>query len=316
MDRRGFLGSALAVGLARPALAQSNWPDRPVRFIIPFPPGGGTDICGRLIGQRFAEIFRQPFVVDNRGGAGSMIGTRAAGQAPPDGYTLLFNGTLSVIRDGFDPRTVIQHVARVAITHNILVVNEHVPVTTVPEFIEYARARPGRLNHGTAGPLTSQHLAAVMFDLLAGTKIENVHYRGTGPSIAGILGNEVQLMFGSMSAVLPLIQEGKVRALATASARRSRLLPNVPTVGEFVPGYAAELTYSVSTPHGVAPAILRRIEEGARQAVADGPALEGLLTRGFEPAYETGDSLNQAIETDMQRWADVLQRAGIRLEDL
>lgn len=316
MNRRGFLGSAMAAGLARPALAQAGWPDRPVRFIVPFPPGGGTDICGRLVGQRFSEIFRQPFVIDNRGGAGGMIGTRAVGQAAPDGYTLMFNGTVSIVRDGFDPRTVVQHVARVAVTHNILVVNEHVPATTVPEFIEYARARPGRLNHGTAGPLTSQHLAAIMFDLLAGTRIENIHYRGTGPSIAGILGNEVQLMFGSMSAVLPLIQEGKVKALATASANRSQLLPNLPTVGDFLPGYGAELTYAVSTPYGLPPAILGRIEEGARRIVDDAATVQALLSRGFEPVYEVGDSLNQTIDADMRRWADVLQRAGIRLDEL
>jgi tripartite-type tricarboxylate transporter receptor subunit TctC len=316
MRRREVLGAVVAAGLARPALANAAWPDRPVRFVIAFPPGGGTDICGRLIGQRFSEIFRQPFVIDNRGGAGGMIGTHAVGQAAPDGYALLFNGTVSIVRDGFDPRSVVQHVARVAITHNILVVNAAVPVATVPEFIEYARARPGRLNHGTAGPLTSQHLAAVMFDLMAGTKLENVHYRGTGPSIVGILADEVQLMFGSMSAVLPLIREGKVRALATASAQRSRLLPALPTIGEFVPGYAAELTYSISTPHGVDPAILRRIEAGAAQAVADGPAVDGLLARGFEPAYEVGDSLTQAIDLDMRRWAEVLQRAGIRLDEL
>ncbi|HEY4254676.1 MAG TPA: tripartite tricarboxylate transporter substrate binding protein [Roseomonas sp.] len=315
MQRRTFLGAAAAAGLARPALAQSHWPNRPVRFIVAFPPGGGTDIGGRLIGQHLAEIYGQPFVIDNRGGAGGMIGARTAGAAAPDGYTLLYSGTVSIVRDNFDPRTVIQHVARVAVTHNILVVNEHVPVSTVPEFIEYARARPGQLNHGTAGSLTSQHLAAVMFDLLAGTSIQNVHYRGTGPSIIGILANEVQLMFGSMSAMLPLIRDGKVKALATASARRSRLLPDLPTMGEFVPGYAAELTYSVSTPHGVDPAIIRRIEEGAREATVEGPATQALLERGFEPTYEVGDSLNQTIDADMRRWADVLQRAGVRLDD-
>jgi tripartite-type tricarboxylate transporter receptor subunit TctC len=316
MRRRTLLGCAAAAAVARPALAnEAAWPNRSVRFVIPYPPGGGTDIAGRLVGQRLSEIFGQPFVVDNRGGAGGMIGTRAVGQAPPDGYTLLFNGTVSIVRDGFDPRSVIQHVARVAITHNILVVNESVPVSTVPEFIRYVQERPGQLNHGTAGPLSAQHLATVMFDLLAGTKLENVHYRGTGPSIAGILANEVQVMFGSISAALPLVREGKLKALATASARRSRLLPQLPTLSEFVQGYAAELTYSISTPYGMPAPILRRIEEGAGQVVAGGPAVEQLMERGFEPAYEVGDSLERSIDADMRRWADVLQRAGVRLDE-
>lgn len=314
MNRRTLLGSLTAAAVIRPALAEGAWPDRPVRFVIPFPPGGGTDVAGRLIGQRFSEVFGQPFIIDNRGGAGGMIGARAVGQSPPDGYTLLFNGTASIVRDGFDPRDVIQHIVRVAVSHNILVVNPSVPVSTVPEFIDYVRAHPGELNHGTAGPLTSQHLAAVMFDLMAGTKLENVHYRGTGPSVVGILTNEVQVMFGSISAMLPMIQEGKVRALATSSARRSQLLPQLPTVGEFLPGYAAELTYSISAPHGLPAPIRRRIEEGAKLVVEDGPASRGLLERGFEPTYEIGDSLAQSIDADMRRWVEVLQRAGVSLD--
>jgi tripartite-type tricarboxylate transporter receptor subunit TctC len=213
MNRRHFMAGAATMLAAPAALADPTWPNRPVRLVIPFPPGGGTDICGRILGAKLGEIIGQPVVIDNRGGAGGMIGTRAVGQSPADGYTLLFNGTASIVRDGFDPRSAVHHVARAAITHNILVVNQTVPVSNVPEFIAYVKARPGQLNHGTAGPLTSQHLSAVMFDLLAGTKMENVHYRGTGPSVAGILGNEVQVMFASLSAVLALVQEGQAEGV-------------------------------------------------------------------------------------------------------
>lgn len=314
MNRRGFLAAAAALSLPLPALAEA-WPSRPVRVIIPYPPGGGTDIGGRIICQRLSEVWGQPAVVDNRGGAGGMIGTRAAGQSPPDGYTLLFNGTASVVRDNFDPRSVVDHVARVIATHNILVVNQSVPVKTVPEFIAYLKANPGKVNHGTSGPLASQHLSAVMFDLLAGTRMENVHYRGTGPSVAGLLANEVQVMFGSMSAVLPLIEDGRVRALATASARKSALLPQLPTVGEFVPGYASELTYSICTPLGASADLKRRIEESVKKVVENEEIVSELRTRGFEPDYEVGDSLTQSIAKDMTRWADVLQRAGIKLSD-
>ncbi len=312
MHRRSLL---LAATLAAPALAQSPWPNRPVRVVIPFAPGGGTDIGGRILCQRLAEIWGQPVVVENRGGAGGMIGTRAVGAAAPDGYTLLFNGTLSILRDGFDPRSVTDHVVRATITHNIVVVNEHVPVRSLPEFITYLKANPGRVNHGTSGPLASQHLAAVMFDLLAGTQMENIHYRGTGPSVAGILGNEVQVMFGSMSAVLPLIEAGRLRALATASGRRSAMLPNLPTVGEVVPGYAAELTYSFSTPTGVAEAIKRRLEQSVRQVLDNEVIVGELRTRGFEPDYETNPGLARYIEEDVQRWADVARRANLNLNE-
>lgn len=312
MQRRLLLAALAAAGLPLAARAD-EWPSRPVRMVIPFPPGGGTDIGGRIWGQRMAEVVGQPVVVDNRGGAGGVIGTRLVGQAAPDGYTLLFNGTASVVRDNFDPRTVVDHVVRVIATHNILVVNPSVPARTVPEFIAYAKANPGKLNHGTSGPLASQHLAAVMFDLFAGTRMENVHYRGTGPAVAGILGNEVQVMFGSMSAVLPLIQDGKVRALATASARRSKLLPDLPTVGEFVPNYAAELTYSLCTPLGASAALKRRLETTVKTVLETESVVNELRIRGFEPDYEIGDALARAIDDDMKLWADVTRRANINL---
>ena len=312
MIRRRSLLAAPLVMVTPPALAET-WPNRPIRVVVPFPPGGGTDIAGRLISAKLAEILRQTIVIDNRGGAGGMIGTRAVGQSAPDGYTLLFNGTASIVRDGFDPRSAVDHIARAAITHNILVVNQHVPVSNVNEFINYLRARPGHLNHGTAGPLTSQHLAAVMFDLMAETKMENVHYRGTGPSVAGILSNEVQVMFGSMSAVLPLVNEGKLKALATASERRSIQMPTLPRVADFIPGYGAELTYSYCTPIGTPQSILRKLENAVGEAVRDPALINSLQTRGFEPAFESGESLTRAIDQDMQRWADVLKKAGIDL---
>ncbi len=312
MQRRLLLLGALAA----PALAQSDaWPQRPVRVIIPFPPGGGTDISGRILCQHLSQLWGQPVVVDNRGGAGGMIGTRAAGQAAPDGHTLFYNGTLSILRDNFDPRSVTDHVVRATITHNILVVNRSVPVSTLPEFIAYLRARPGRLNHGTSGPLASQHLAAVMFDLMAGTRMENIHYRGTGPSVAGIVADDVQVMFGSMSAVLPLIQDGRLRPLATASAQRSAMLPQLPTVGEVVPGYAAELTYSFGGPLGLPAVVRERLTESVRQLVANPAIIDELRLRGFEPSFMAQPELDRYIAEDIARWEDVARRAGLNLNE-
>ena len=311
MNRRSFMAGAAATLAAPAALADPTWPNRPVRLVIPFPPGGGTDICGRILGAKLGEALGQPVVIDNRGGGGSLIGTRAAGQSAPDGYTLLFNGTTTNAHDGGDRRVYVDHFARVAITHNILVVNQTVPARTVPEFIAYLRERPGAVNHGTAGPVTSQHLAAVMFDMMAGTKMENVHYRGTGPSVAGILGNEVQCMFASLSAVLALVQDGKLKALATASARKSVTLPDLPTMNTFLPGYAAELTYSFCLPYGVPAPIRTRLTDSLERVVADPETVALMSERGFEPFFETGDSLTQAIDQDVRRWTEILQRAGL-----
>ena len=314
MHRRALLALA-ATPLAAPALAQPQWPDKPIRLIVPFAPGGGTDISGRMVAQRLSEHWGQPVVVENRGGAGGMIGARAVGSAPPDGSTLMYNGTLSILRDNFDPRTVVDHVARVLITHNILVVNRSVPSRTVPEFIAWLKERPGRANHGTSGPLAQQHLAAVMFDLMAGTRMENIHYRGTGPSVAAIIADEVQVMFGSISAVLPLIEDGRVRALATASARRSALLPQIPVMADFLPGYAAELTYSLCAPLNTPAPIKRRIEEAAQRILADERFVGELRTRGFEPDFATDPQLSREIEADVQRWAEVARRANLNLNE-
>jgi tripartite-type tricarboxylate transporter receptor subunit TctC len=313
MKRRSLVAGAAAT-LAAPSVSAQTWPNRPIRLVIPFPPGGGTDICGRILGTRLGEVLGQPVVVDNRAGAGSIIGTRAVGQSAPDGYTLLFNGTSSIVKDGFDSRTVVHHVARAAITHNILVINRSVPAADVPEFIAYLKTRPGQVNHGTAGTLTSQHLAAVMFDLMAGTRMENVHYRGTGPCIAGMLANEVQVMFASLSAVLALVQDRQLKALATASARRSIVLPDLPTMDRFLPGYGAELTYSFCTPLGTPAPIEQRLEEAVRRVVTDEGTVGAMASNGFEPFFESGDSLTASIDRDMRQWADVLQRAGIAVD--
>jgi tripartite-type tricarboxylate transporter receptor subunit TctC len=314
MQRRTLLGAALAMPAIRPVKAQS-WPARSVNVIVPYPPGGGTDGAGRIMAAALQERLGQPFVIDNRGGAGGMVGTKAVGRAAPDGYTLLFNGTFSILRDGWDPRDDVKDVAMAIASHNLLVVNKTVPVTTAAEFIEYAKARPNRLNHGTAGILSAQHLAEIMFSLSTGAQVETVHYRGTGPAVAGLLANEVQFLFGSMSAVEPLIRAGEIRILATASARRSVIYPDVPTMQEIEPKYVpCEQLYVFSAPLGTPEAIRTTLAQAVRASLANTDMLARMRVLGFEPMYMEGDELAKQVNTTIAFWTDTVKRAGIRLE--
>ncbi|MBV1798351.1 tripartite tricarboxylate transporter substrate binding protein [Siccirubricoccus sp. G192] len=316
MMRRKVL-QLLALAAAMPARAQGQYPDRPIRLVVPYPPGGGTDILGRLVAQRLSERLASPVLVENRGGAGGNIGAQMVAQSAPDGYTLLFTGNNLAINEvlysnpGYDSRRDFVSVARVANTPILLVVNPTVPARTLAEFIAYARQNPGRLNHGTPGSGTAQHLAGALFDDLAGTRIVHVPYRGTAPSVTGLLTGEVQAMFASASAVEALIREGKIRALAVTSARRSPFWPDLPAISEAVPGYAAELWYGVSAPARTPAAATALIEAALREALADPAFARQIEARGFAPDFLSAAGLARATEEERERWTPVLRRAGI-----
>ncbi len=307
--------------LAAPRLARGqSYPTRPVRLVVPFPPGGGTDNLGRLLARALSDKLGQPVIVENRGGAGGNIGAAMVAASAPDGYTLLFNGNGMAIADllfrnpGYDWRRDFAWVARTASTPILLVANDHVRAQTIPELIELARANPGRLNHGTAGAGTPMHLGAELFDVMAGTRIIHVPYRGTGPSVAGLLGNEVQLMFASSTAVDGLIRDGRVRALANTAARRARGWPDVPSIVETLPGYTAELWYVVGAPAGTPAAILAPLERAVRDIMAD-PAFSTTITqRGFDPEFLPAAETVAALEAERVRWTPIIRRAGISAE--
>lgn len=319
LPRRAAL--ALGAAIAAPGLARAqSYPVRTVRLVVPFPPGGGTDTLGRIIARALSDRLGQTVVVENRGGAGGNIGSAMVAASPPDGYTLLFNGNGMAIADllfrnpGYDWKRDFAWVARTASTPILLVANEHVRATNVAELIALARANPGGLNHGTAGASTPMHLAAELFDSMAGTRIVHVPYRGTGPSVAGLLGNEVQLMFASSTAVDGLIRDGRVRVLANTAARRARGWPNVPSLAETLPGYAAELWYVFGAPAGTPPAILAQLERAVREVMTDPAFAASITQRGFDPEFLTGAETIAAFEAERLRWAPVIQRAGITAE--
>ena len=316
LARRALLPLAAGLALTRPARAET-WPSRPVRLIVPFPPGGGTDNLGRLVARALSERLQQTVVVENRGGAGGNIGAVVVAQSPPDGYTLLFTGNGIAISDvlfrnpGFDWKRDFTHIARIASTPMLLVVHPSMPMQSLPEFIAYARAKPGRLKHGTPGAGTAQHLTAALFDDMAGTRIVHVPYRGTGPSVAGLLGGEVEVMFASVSAVEALVREGKIRALANTAGRRARAWPELPSIAEALPGYAAELWYTIAAPARLPAPIAIAVEQASRDAMADPTFTRMLMERGFDPEFLDSVALGPALEEEARRWGPVLRRAGI-----
>ena len=318
--RRRALLAAPALLLPLTARAQQDYPSRPVSMVVPFPPGGGTDNLGRMVAQALTPRLGQPVVVDNRGGAGGNIGSALVAHAAPDGYTILFNGNGMCIADllfknpGYDWQKDFAWVARTASTPILLVVNETVPARTLAEFIAYAKANPTGLNHGTAGSGTPFHLAGELFNSMTGARITHVPYRGTGPSVAGLLGNEVQVMFASSTAVDGLIRDGKVRALASTAPQRARGWPDLPAIAEALPGFAAELWYTVAAPAGTPAPVVGRLDQAIRAMMEDREFDAAITKRGFDPAYLDGKATVAALAAERALWAPIIDRAGIRAE--
>lgn len=319
IDRRTLLG-ALGLTLVAGRTEAQSYPTRPVRLVVPYAPGGGTDIAGRLTAARLSVALGQSVVVENRGGAGGNIGTQAIAVASKDGYSLLFAANSMVINaalyanPGFDVQRDFAPIAGVASTTVVLVVRADLPVKTLPEFIAYTKAHPGELNHGTPGPGTPQHLAAELFDSMAGTSIMHVPYRGTAPSVTGLLSGEVQLMFASVSAVEGLIKEGRIHPLAVTSRRRSAAWPDLPTIGEVLEGYECDLWYAILGPNGMASSHVEVVDRAVAEMMKDAEFTQLMQSRGFEPAYMSASQLGSVLATDLGRWRALGQSTGIKIE--
>jgi len=323
LPRRQFL--RLATGaVALPALSRFAWgqayPSRPIRWIVPFPPGGGTDILARLIGQWLSERLGQQFVIDNRPGGGSNIGTEAAVHAPPDGYTLLLAASVHTINPslydklGFNFIRDIAPVAGIMRVPNVMVLNPAVPARSVPEFIAYARANPGKINVASAGIGTAQHLAAELFKLMAGIDTVHVPYRGTAPALTDLLGGRVQVLFMSPASSMEYIKAGTLRGLAVTSAARSQALPDLPTVGDFLPGFEASLMYGVGAPKNTPPEIIETLNTEINAGLAD-PNVKARLADldgtviGGSPA-----DFGKLVAQETEKWHKVIRQANIKLE--
>jgi tripartite-type tricarboxylate transporter receptor subunit TctC len=320
---RTIAAALAALALAVPAArAQSDYPSKPVRMIVPFPAGGSTDIVGRIVAQKLGERLGQQVIVDNRGGAGGTIGTEAAAKAPPDGYTLVV-GTTSThavapsayARVGYDPVKDFIPVAQVGVTPYLLVVNPAVKANTLAEFVALAKAEPGKLNYASAGNGTTTHLAMEMLKADAGINLVHVPYKGNAPADLAILGGEVQALFGSMPALLQNAKAGKVRSLAVGTPKRSPALPDVPTVAESgYPGFEAALWLGVFAPAGTPQPIVERLQRELAAIAAQPDFIEALGRNGAEPPSITPQQFPALVRDELGRYNKVVKAINLKLD--
>jgi tripartite-type tricarboxylate transporter receptor subunit TctC len=321
--RRRFLhlaaGAAALPALPRVTHAQA-YPSRPVRWVVPFPPGGPAEILARLFGQFMSERLGQPFVIENRPGAGGNVGTEAVVRSPPDGYTMLLVTTANAINASLYERlnyNFIRDIAPVAALIRVpavLEINPMVPVDSVPAFIAYAKANPGRLNMASAGNGTIQHVAGEMFKMMAGVSLQHVPYRGQAPALTDLIGGQVQVMFDSMPASIEHIRAGKVRALAVTTAARSDVLPQLPTVRDFVPGFEASAWYGVAMPANTPRGNVDKINTEINAAFAD-PRIKGqLLDLGGTILAGSAADFTKLVADETEKWGKVIRAANIKAE--
>jgi tripartite-type tricarboxylate transporter receptor subunit TctC len=314
----------IAIGLSTIAsignAAALDYPTRPVRFVVGYPPGGATDILARLIGQRLSEKLGQQFVIENKPGAGNNIGTEAVVNAEPDGYTILLVNPANYINASLYGNlkfNFVRDIAPVASFNrvpNVLTVNKDVPAKTVAEFIAYVKANPGKVNMASSGNGTSVHLSGEMFMAMSDTKMQHVPYRGAAPAITDMLGGQVQVIFDNMPSIIQHIRAGSLRALAVTTAARSPQLPDVPTVADTVPGYEASALFGVGAPKKTPPELIERLNKEINAVLAE-PAIKArLIELGGEPLISTPEDFGKMIVAETEKWEKVVKAAGAHVE--
>jgi tripartite-type tricarboxylate transporter receptor subunit TctC len=322
LPRRKFL--QLATGAAAlPAASSFVWaqtyPTRPVRLIAPFPPGGSIDITARLIGQWLMERLGQQLVVENRAGAGGNLGSEVALHSPADGYTLLLCSVANAIsatlysKLNYNFREVAP-VAAISRAPNVMVVHPSVPAKTVPEFIAYAKANPGKINMASSGVGTSIHLSGELFKLMTGVSMQHVPYRGSAPMLTDLLAGQVQVAFDNLQPSMPHIRAGTLRGLAVTTARRSEALPDLPTVAEFVPGYEASTWNGVCAPKGTPAEIVNRLNAEINAGLADPKVKAHLAEMGAWVLPGSPVDCGQLIADEIEKWGKVVRTGNIKAE--
>ncbi len=331
MRRAGLLAIALSVVAfvaagtetksAEPAKSETNWPTKPIRIIVGFAAGGSTDVTARLVAQALSERLGQQVFVENRPGAGGNIGAEAVAEAVPDGYTLLLttNGTLAANPSlyktlPFDVKRDFAPIALTARIPNLLVVNPSVPANNVADFIAYAKANPGKLNFGSSGNGTSLHIAGELFNELAGVNMTHVPYRGGALALNDLLGGQIQVMFEPIVEVIQQVRAEKVKALGVTTVKRSPLLPDVPTIGESLPGYEITAWNGLLAPAATPPGIITRLNRATDDALHSKDVQEKLAEQGSEPAGGTAAEFGAFLDSELIKWKKLVEISGATVQ--
>ena len=312
-------GALAAAALPRRAVAL-DYPTRPVRLVVGFPPGGSADIVARIVAQALTERMGQTFVVDNKPGAGSNLGTEMVARAEPDGYTLMADSVSNAINPtlykklNYDQIKDLIPVASIDVVPNVMDVNLDVPAKTVPEFIAYARANPGKISMGSGGIGSSPHVAGELFKMMTGVDMLHIPYRGVAPATVDLLGGRLQVLFDTLPAAIANIRAGNIRALAVTSRKRSEALPDVPAMNEFVPGYEADSFHGISAPKGTPREIVEKLNAAINAALADPKLKARLADLGGEVFTGTPEDYGRYLKGEIERWAKVIEFSGAKAE--
>jgi tripartite-type tricarboxylate transporter receptor subunit TctC len=321
IDRRRFVSlasaSALTPALGAPALAQSAWPNKPVRLIVPFAPGGGTDGVARILTTRLSEMWGQQFVIENRGGAGSNLGIETVARSDPDGYTVLIASLPFAINRfiygsvNYDSLTDFAPVTLICHFPNLMIVPNSSPVKSVQEFIDYAKARPGKITYGTSGTGTSTHLSAELFKRMAGIEMTHVPYRGVAPALNDLMPGRLDVMFNTLGGTLQQARAGQVRGLAVTSAERFPTAAEFPTVAATVPGFAVSAWYALFVPAKTPDPVVRKIHADTMSVLAEPAVRQRLEAMGLGIVGSTPEELGRHLRTETDLWGPVIKAAGI-----
>ncbi|MSP95902.1 MAG: tripartite tricarboxylate transporter substrate binding protein [Betaproteobacteria bacterium] len=313
--------AALASAVCAAQSAAQKYPDKAIRFIVPFPPGGGNDILARALAPKMGEFLGQPVVIDNRAGAGGNIGTDIAAKSAPDGYTILIASNQVTINPWlyaklpFDIEKDFVPVAQAASVPMVLAVHPSVRANTLQEFIALARATPGKLNHSTPGNGTPQHIAFEVFNHAAGIAVTHVPYKGTGPAIADLIGGQVQSAIGTMASLEQHVKAGKLRALGVTTPARAQTMPGVPTIAEAgLPGFEVPLWYSILAPAGTPRQIVARLSAEIAKALAVRETHERLTAQGFDVHYLDPEQMAELMQRDIARWRKSIRDIGLKVD--
>ncbi len=317
------LGACVAIAATTaPALAQQSYPNKPIRMVCPFPPGGTTDLVARLVAQKFSEAWGQQVVVDNRPGAGGVIGTEMVAQAAPDGYSILLGSiTTHAVNPAlykklrFDPIRDFAPVSLVVSSPQLLALHPSVAAKSVKELLALAKARPGQLNYGSAGTGTSPHLTFELFKSMAAIDVVHVPYKGTGPAITDLIGGQVQMMITGVVALMPHVKSGKLRAVGVTSAKRVAALPEVPTIAESgVAGFDVSSWFGVFLPAATPRAIVMKMNREIHRILENPEVRQRLIDQGADPASNTPEEFAAYVKSEMTRWGQVVRSTGARVD--